>query len=219
MTGNAEETNVEPSLDERFETLQDELDDLDFFEAGTTDEGSGDEESSEEPSAEQEIEEPAAEEPTSETQTEEEEAPAETPSATEQPQEDAHEEQLSDNTLVEQIEKLSQKILDLEGQLAQRPKEEAPSEDSQEQQTPTAALDEADFVGDLDIDDVAGSKEVFNQVLHKFGQHLMNSALKNTLLAIPDVVVKQIGHQTAVKKLTDDFYDANNECHLTGNKL
>ena len=88
-------------------------------------------------------------------------------------------------------------------------KEEEPPEDE------PLVLDNQDFIGDEDIDDIVRDKDMFNKLLNSVYTKGVADARKLTsekvLLSIPDIVRNNIDIVTNLKKMSDQFYDTNKD--------
>ena len=78
-----------------------------------------------------------------------------------------------------------------------------------------APLDETDFIGDLDLDDLTRDKTAFNKILNAVYSKGVNDARKLTsekvLLSIPDIVKNNITLLSQLKEASDKFYDDNKD--------
>lgn len=68
-----------------------------------------------------------------------------------------------------------------------------------------------DILGDLDIDDVVGNKDLFNKVMTDYAKRIVETTVQQTLLAIPKITTSQIQQQTSIKGIVDDFYRENKD--------
>ncbi len=68
-----------------------------------------------------------------------------------------------------------------------------------------------DFVGDLDIDDVASDKETLNKVLNEVMKHATVNIATNVLKSIPGIVMNQTAEHMNIKTATDEFYGENKD--------
>ena len=76
-------------------------------------------------------------------------------------------------------------------------------------------LDETDFIGDLDLDDLTRDKTAFNKILNAVYSKGVNDARKLTsekvLLSIPDIVKNNITLLSQLKEASDKFYTDNKD--------
>ena len=77
-------------------------------------------------------------------------------------------------------------------------------------------IEEQDFVGEIDLEDVARSPEEFNKLLNKiYSQAVTDTRLefknynKSTLERVPVLVSENVSVQQKLKALTDNFYKEN----------
>jgi len=102
--------------------------------------------------------------------------------------------------LMQRIEELSGKIIS-----PTAPIKEKISEVVEEEKKPNVY----DLIGDNDIDDVLGSKELFNVAIAKAMQVAEERAIQKILVSIPGIVMRQTEQQLAIKQATDEFYIEN----------
>ncbi len=74
---------------------------------------------------------------------------------------------------------------------------------------PVGEGDGVDFLGGLDIDDVASDPRLFNEVMNKAVQIGETRAAERMLRAIPELVTRQIKQQTGIQRTVDAFYKDN----------
>ena len=207
------------------ETLQQELDELDFDETPA-----GEEDSEETPAESEETTEDSNDSEEEGTTVEEEsEETEETKGEEKQGDEttsETHQEESTEDdpkppadeiaALREEINRLNGLILSGQPQSQQKPKTEEPkppepsSDAAGESQTPseeTTITQQGmiDFIKDLDMDDVSANPEIFNKVLNNAVQH----AIQRTFVTIPDLVVHQIKQQNALNTTIEQFYKEN----------
>jgi hypothetical protein len=128
------------------------------------------------------------------------------------------------------IDNLNKTVLDLKsGKGAESPKVEKPSPPpvekppvEQKQTLPVVEefeYKDIDFVGDLNMDDVTADPKLFNQVINKAVKTGIDIALKTipqhsvkqTLLAIPQVIQAQIKQQSYIDSMVNTFYQENED--------
>ena len=84
-----------------------------------------------------------------------------------------------------------------------------------EEEVVDAPLDETDFIGDLDLDDLTRDKTAFNKILNAVYSKGVNDARKLTsekvLLSIPDIVKNNITLLSQLKEASDKFYTENKD--------
>lgn len=113
-------------------------------------------------------------------------------------------------------------IENLRAQLEERAKpekkEEAepkPKEEKEEKKDEPLTLEEHDFVGDLDLDDLTHDKDMFNKLLNAVYAKGVSDSKKLTsegvLMTIPDIVKHNITLMTTLKEARDKFYDDNKD--------
>ena len=173
-----------------------------------------------------EVEEPEvpAEEETPEVPPVEEEPPVveEEPPAEEPPTEEPPEELPVEEPPVEEepaVETPPSEIEDLKNQIRElkalvKPKEVTPPvEEPSDEPLP---IDEHNFLGDLDLDELTRDPDQFNKLLNKvFVKGVETARLEvktgseGVLRSIPDIVKNNIQVVTAMKKASDEFYTAN----------
>ncbi len=76
-------------------------------------------------------------------------------------------------------------------------------------------LEEHDFVGDLDLDDLTRDKSTFNKLLNNvYSKGVLDSKSvigEAVLRAIPDIVKTNISIMTSLKEASDNFYKENED--------
>lgn len=190
-------------------TLEEELDELDVVS------GSQDSAQSQEPvedAAEPKVEPKNEPAPAAEPDTAAEPAiapvvtpkPVVTPEPVQQPVQDSGRVE----ALLEQVNQLSQQILQLQSKVPQPKAAEDPAKD-------VPVVEAFNYLGDEDIDDVTTDPKKFNAILSKMEARLRatlaEDTTRNTLLSIPDVVQYQIKQQAALDELVREFYDSNQD--------
>ena len=105
------------------------------------------------------------------------------------------------------IADLRKEIEDLKGKKVEPPVVEKPVVEE------PLTLEEQDFIGDLDLDEVVRDKEAFNKLLNTIYTKGIGESRKLTsekvLLAIPDIVKHNITLLTALKETSEQFYKDN----------
>lgn len=138
---------------------------------------------------------PATENVEEELEEPEEETPATESPATETPDE-------RDQTILE----LRKKVDELEGAKQQIQEEPTKPDD--------LTLEEIDFIGDLDLDELTNDKSTFNKLLNsvysKGVSDARNITSEKVLMSIPDIVRNNVSIITELNKASEDFY-VNNE--------
>ena len=145
-------------------------------------------------------------------------APGTAAPGTEAPTTDApeDEEELDElETLRREKEELTARLEDLAGRVrlaTDAPKTDAPTTD--------APPELIDFLGDRGPDDVLSDKEMFNEFLNEVAKRAVELAgvkvSENVLRAIPDIVKTNVQQHAALRRMTDDFYNENED--LKGHK-
>jgi len=160
------------------------------------------------PPEETPVEEPPAEEPPVEEPVPPEEPPAEEPPEEEPPVETPPAEPSEIDQLKDEIRELKALI---------KPKEEPPVEEPPVAEEPTP-IDEQNFLGDLDLDELTRDADQFNKLLNKVfvkgvetARAEVRSGSEGLLRSIPDIVKNNIKIATAMKKASDEFYSANSD--------
>ena len=219
-------------FDEVTKSLEKELDEIDDVGDAYEDE----EESDEETSAESEVDADTK----SETETTEEESDGEKKDIEEESvgEETSDEEDTSgktDSDEKEEGEAESEASEDLDGQqridslmaeidrlsgllVTQMPaKVEVDKEKDDNKTSPTAETVE-DFVGDLDMDDVASKPEILNEILNKVlqkgietGKKLSEGQSTTVASSVSQTVASQVDSAINIKGIIDKFYDANTD--------
>ena len=76
-------------------------------------------------------------------------------------------------------------------------------------------LDEVDFIGEDDIDDITRDPVAFNRLLNKIYTQGVNTSRdrigEGVLRSIPDIVKNNVTTVIALKKASDEFYDENED--------
>jgi len=105
------------------------------------------------------------------------------------------------------IADLRREIEDLKGKKVEPPVVEKPVVEE------PLTLEEQDFIGDLDLEDVIRDKEAFNKLLNTIYTKGIGESRKLTsekvLLAVPDIVKHNITLLTALKETSEQFYKDN----------
>ena len=176
------------------------------------------EETSEEEVVEEETETETKEEETEveETETEEE---VEEESSEEESEEESSEEEEEDeltiaNRRIAELELLQDKPEE-EDELTKAKKRitelEAKPEEEEEIEI-TEELEEVDFMGELDMEEVTSSSQAFNKLLNKVygaGVDQGKSLREGVLKSIPPVIKSVVAQQTTLKDASDTFYNDN----------
>jgi len=68
-----------------------------------------------------------------------------------------------------------------------------------------------DFIGDIDMDDVASDPAVLNKILSQVIKRVQQQTTEQVLLSIPQVVMSQVNQQSHFKRMADKFYDDNKD--------
>jgi len=93
--------------------------------------------------------------------------------------------------------------------------EEKPAGDKEEKADKKSEVADSDFIGDLDMDDVASDPKVLNTILNKVlqkGVELGKSLTTDqTNLNIPQMVRDQVTHVASFKDMIDEFYKENSD--------
>jgi len=93
-------------------------------------------------------------------------------------------------------------------------KDKDTDKDKEDKEVPLT-LDEQDFIGELDLEEVVRDPKEFNKLLNKIYAQAVTDTRKvlgeGVLRSIPDIVKTNIVLQTQLKKASDDFYDANKD--------
>jgi hypothetical protein len=101
-------------------------------------------------------------------------------------------------------------IEDLRRQVAEKPPEK-----KEEKKEEPLKLDEQDFIGDLDIDEVIRDKSEFNKLLNSVYSKGVTDAKKvtseNVLSSLPDIVKNNINLINTLKETSDNFYKTNKD--------
>jgi hypothetical protein len=165
-----------------------------------------------EETAEEEVEDeesgPESEEEGGDSEEDAEEAGAE---EVEEPDQDVEDEEEPDYLKI--INEQAAEIAALKGQIP-RAEEEQAVEEEVEEEAPSersAPGRMVDFVGDLDIDDIAAEPETFNQVMNNVMGKAAEEATRKTLLSIPHVVQQQVTFLLEVKTAAEKFWKENED--------
>lgn len=109
-------------------------------------------------------------------------------------------------------EELRKRIDDMS---APKPEPTPAPEPTPEPEPKPLVLDEVDFVGDIDMDEVTRDPKEFNKLLNKVyvqGVDATKNALGEGILRdIPNIVKNTFTTVTTLKKASDDFYDKNKD--------
>jgi hypothetical protein len=144
----------------------------------------------------EEPEEGLEETPATENVEEELEEPEEEPPVTPQPTDERD----------QAMEELRKRIDELEGAKQQIQEEPTKPDD--------LTLEEIDFIGDLDLDELTNNKSTFNKLLNsvysKGVSDARNITSEKVLMSIPDIVRNNVSIITELNKASEDFY-VNNE--------
>jgi len=154
----------------------------------------------EEPQEEQVEEEPPVEEPAKE-------APAEEPK-----EEEEEEDELT--ILKRENEALRKSIDDLSGPKTESKKEQEPEPESKPEPGPVK-LDEIDFIGDADVDDITYNPKELNKILNKVYAQGIDTARKTlgegVLRSIPDIVKANVATVISLRESSERFYEDNKD--------
>ena len=154
----------------------------------------------EEPQEEQVEEEPPVEEPAKE-------APAEEPK-----EEEEEEDELT--ILKRENEALRKSIDDLSGPKTEPKKEQDPEPESKPEPEPVK-LDEIDFIGDADVDDITYNPKELNKILNKVYAQGIDTARKTlgegVLRSIPDIVKANVATVISLRESSERFYEDNKD--------
>lgn len=218
--------------DEVTKSLEEELDEIDDVGDVYEDEEESDDETSKETSNESETE--------SETETTEEESDGEKKDSEEESvgeetseEADTSGETESDETKKGEAESETSEDLDgqqriagliaevdrLSGLLVTRiPAKTEVAKDEKDEKTSVTAETLEDFIGDLDMDDVASNPKILNEILNKVlqrgietGKNLSAKQTDVSVAAVSQTVASQVEGAIAIKGLIDEFYGANPE--------
>ena len=112
-------------------------------------------------------------------------------------------------------------IENLRKQINEGPKEIKPLEKKKEVKKEKVVkedsfkLDEQDFIGDLDLDDLTRDKVAFNKILNSVYSKGVNDskriATEGVLNSIPDIVRHNLTLLTSLKEASDNFYKDNSD--------
>lgn len=124
---------------------------------------------------------------------------------TDSPTTDAPEEDEKDKTIRELREKLAEKEKVKEPEL----------EPEQPPEPPPLTFEEQDFIGDIDLDELARDPKEFNNLLNNLYKKAVtdtrNLLAENILRAIPEIVRSNITVMDNLKKASDEFYTNNQD--------
>jgi len=110
--------------------------------------------------------------------------------------------------LKQEIEELKQKISTAKGEISGviPPKQKPP--------TTSAPIEERDFIGDLDLDDLSRDPKEFNKVLNKIYRDAVaevRKAKEELSTTLPTQVTANMELQQTLKTMTDNFYNSNKD--------
>jgi hypothetical protein len=160
------------------------------------------------------------EEEKSEEKKEEEEKEEEKPEEKEEEEEKPLEKKEDKEEKKEEEEDKDVIIDNLRKQLNERPtpsekKEEKTEEKKEEKKEEPLKLDEQDFVGDIDLDDLTRDKTALNKLLNAvYSKGVVDSKKMTTdgmLTSIPDLVKSNITLMTTLAEARDNFYKENED--------
>lgn len=140
---------------------------------------------------------------------EEVEEEPEVPEEEEIPEEPADSEPAPEPQEPTELEKALARIEELEKRTAPEP-EEVP-----EPEPEPLTLEEQDFLGDIDLDDLTRDPKEFNKILNKVFQQGVDTSRKvlgeGVLRSIPDIVKRNLVAQVNLQKASDKFYEDNSD--------
>lgn len=174
------------------------------------------EEEEEETEEETEEEETKGEE-TEEKEEEEEEKPEEKEEEekeeeTEEEEEEAKSDEAKEKEALDQIEKERTERKNTE-EIAEKSRKD--EEERRKKDDEPLKLDEQDFIGDLDLDDLTRDKTAFNKILNAVYTKGVNDSRKlaseGVLRSIPDIVRNNIEIVSSLKRASEDFYTTNKD--------
>jgi len=157
---------------------------------------------------------------------EEEETPPEEKEEEIPPEEDKKEdetdEQRKEREAAEQAEagaKEKEALAQLENERKERERVAEESRKAEEEKNKKVEeplkLDEHDFIGDLDLDDLTRDKDMFNKLLNAVYAKGVSDSKRLTsegvLMTIPDIVKHNIALVTTLEKARDKFYEDNKD--------
>ena len=126
----------------------------------------------------------------------------------EEKEEDSESEEIDKDKV---IESLRQQLN--ERQALKEKKEE--SEEKGEKKEESLKLEETDFIGDLDLDDLTRDKDMFNKLLNAvYSKGVSDSkkiATEGVLMSIPDIVKHNVALVTSLTETRKKFYDENKD--------
>ena len=119
----------------------------------------------------------------------------------------------------QRIESLMTEIDRLSGLLVtQTPVKTEVVDEKETKETITTTADLEDFIGELDMDDVASDPKIMNELLNKVlqkgietGKSLSKDQNTVTTSSVSQTVASQVDSAIALKGMIDEFYDANPE--------
>ena len=130
-------------------------------------------------------------------------APGTSAPSTEAPAEDPRDAQL--RSLREEIEELKKGSRSTKAPPTKAPSTEPP-------------IDEEDFIGEIDLDDLTRDPEQFNKVLNTIYRKAREAArgeirggIESVIRSIPDITKNTIAVQAQLTKARDDFYEENKD--------
>jgi len=129
----------------------------------------------------------------------EDDSPKTSPPATDAPAETS-----PVDALKREIEELKQKIAEVKS--IKPPKQKPP--------TTPAPIEEKDFVGDLDLDELSRDPKEFNKVLNKIYKDAVaevRKAKEELSTTLPNQVTASMELQRSLKEMTDNFYNKNKD--------
>lgn len=109
------------------------------------------------------------------------------------------------------IAELRQKLAEKEGEVAPTPPEPEPEPEPE----PPLTLDEQDFIGDLDLEELLRDPKEFNKLLNKLHTQMVTTTRKvlgeGVLRSIPDIIRTNVTAMTELQKASDEFYKENED--------
>jgi len=87
--------------------------------------------------------------------------------------------------------------------------------------TTDAPIEDIDFVGDIDMEDLTSDPKVFNKVLnmvYKKGVEQGRNLKEDVLLSIPNVIKHSVSQQTAMQRAAESFYERNPDLNTPDRK-
>lgn len=97
-------------------------------------------------------------------------------------------------------------IADLRSKLAEK---EVPREP--EKKEPPKPLDEQDFLGEIDLDELTRDPKEFNKVLNKIYQRAVMDTRSSVVETLPDIVKTNIQIMNELKATSETFYEENKD--------